>query len=156
MRGGFINAQRGLDDITHKDRDVLGKILSALLGTAMSSSADATDRDIAGELTTAVKGIQEDIDAGFSKQLSKLLPALELFGYPGLSDPGLQIETTLDVERLLVDHTRINYAGINGITLPESYNGLGARNLIFILLKLLKYTKLLSRSHPLRHASHFH
>jgi putative ATP-dependent endonuclease of OLD family len=141
LRGGFINAQRGLDDITHKDKDVLGKILSALLGTAMSSSADAADRDIAEELTTAVKAIQDDIDTGFSKQLTKLLPALALFGYPGLSDPGLQTETRLDVERLLVDHTRINYAGINGITLPESYNGLGARNLIFILLKLLEYYK---------------
>jgi len=35
----------------------------------------------------------------------------------------------------------VNYAGINGINLPEAYNGLGTRNLIFILLKLLEFFK---------------
>lgn len=31
LYSGFINAQRGLNDITHKDQDVLGKILETLL-----------------------------------------------------------------------------------------------------------------------------
>ncbi len=30
IRGGFINAQRGLDDDTHRERDVLGKIVEVL------------------------------------------------------------------------------------------------------------------------------
>ncbi|MGC4098970.1 MAG: AAA family ATPase [Nitrospira sp.] len=30
LQSGFINAQRGLDDTTHKDNDILGKILEAL------------------------------------------------------------------------------------------------------------------------------
>jgi hypothetical protein len=29
VRGGFINAQRGLDDDTHRERDVLGKVVEA-------------------------------------------------------------------------------------------------------------------------------
>jgi predicted ATP-dependent endonuclease of OLD family len=65
----------------------------------------------------------------------------ELFGYPGLTDPGLITETTLDVARLLKDNTNMRYPGLNGITLPETYNGLGSRNLIFILLKILEFFK---------------
>ena len=38
IRSGFINAQRGLDDI-HKDRDVLAKVLEDLLNTAMGETA---------------------------------------------------------------------------------------------------------------------
>lgn len=141
IQNGFIHAQRGLDDITHKDRDVLSKVLETLLNTAMSDSADPKDRDIAQKLEDSVKDIQKGIDDGFNKQLVDLFPTFSLFGYPGLSDPRLLTETTLDVQRLLTNHTKVHYAGVNGINLPEAYNGLGIRNLIFILLKLLEYFK---------------
>ncbi|MGC4098968.1 MAG: AAA family ATPase [Nitrospira sp.] len=77
----------------------------------------------------------------FNKQLTRLLPTFTLFGYPGLSDPKLLTETLLNVKILLTNHTHIRYSGINGIHLPEAYNGLGVRNLIFILLKLLEFFK---------------
>ena len=141
LASGFINAQRGLDDVTNKDRDVLGKVLEALLNNAMSDAADDKDRAIAKELDAAVQVMQTGIDAGFNRQLQTLLPAFSLFGYPGLADPGLRTETTLDVERLLSNHTKVHYEGVNGINLPESYNGLGARNLILILLRLLEFYK---------------
>jgi putative ATP-dependent endonuclease of OLD family len=73
-----------------------------------------------------VRGIQAQIDGNFSAELRKLLPALETFGYPGLGGQRLETETTLDVERLLSDHTKVRYAGYEGVRLPESYNGLGA------------------------------
>ena len=141
LASGFITAQRGLDDVTNKERDVLGKVLEALLKNAMSDSADAKDRKVAKDLEAAVEGIQTGIDSGFNQQLQALLPAFSLFGYPGFADPALRTETTLDVERLLTNHTKVHYAGVNGINLPEAYNGLGARNLIFILLKLLEFFK---------------
>ncbi|MCP4001002.1 MAG: AAA family ATPase, partial [Gammaproteobacteria bacterium] len=78
----------------------------------------------------------------FKEQLETLfLPMFKLFGYPGLNDPGLITETTSDVARLLKDNTTMRYTGLNGINLPETYNGLGARNLIFILLKILEFFK---------------
>lgn len=141
LQGGFINAQRGLDDTTSKDNDVLGKIVGVLFSTAMSESADEKDRTIAEKLEGAVQGIQEGIDRNFNEQLKGLLPAFKLFGYPGLRDPELRTHTMLDVGRLLDNHTKIRYSGINGVHLPETYNGLGTRNLIFILLKLLEFFK---------------
>jgi putative ATP-dependent endonuclease of OLD family len=139
--GGFISAQRGLDDTTHKDINLLGKVLENLLTSATADSADANERDIAKNLEKAIDEIQSSIDGGFNKQLQDLLPAFTLFGYPNLSDPRLLTETTLDVERLLKNHTRVHYAGVNGINLPEAYNGLGVRNLVFILLKLYEFFK---------------
>jgi len=89
LQSGFINAQRGLDDITHKDRDVLGKILENLFKTALSESAAQSDKEIAQRLETAVQNIQESIDGDFSEQLKNLIPAFSIFGYPGLNDPSL-------------------------------------------------------------------
>ncbi len=37
------------------------------------------------------------------------------------------------------DHTKVRYAGKNGVTLPETYNGLGVRNLVYMLLQLLRF-----------------
>ncbi len=141
IQGGFINAQRGLDDTTDAANDVLGKILGSLFKTAKAESAAASDKATAKKLETAVEGVQGEIDRNFSEHLKELLPAIALFGYPGLPDPRLRTETTLGVERLLKDHTRIRYPGVNGVNLPEGYNGLGARNLIFILFKLIEFFK---------------
>ncbi|WP_338679209.1 ATP-dependent endonuclease [Janthinobacterium sp. TB1-E2] len=140
IQGDLITAHRGLDDTTHKDNDSLGKILSTLFATAGSDSADAADRKTVAELKAAVKDVQGNIDKSFNGQLTNLLPALDLFGYR-LPDPKLRTETTLDVELLLKNHTKIKYSGSGGIHLPEAYNGLGTRNLIYMLLKLFEAYK---------------
>ncbi len=138
---GFVNAQRGLDDNTSRQTDVLAKILEDLFTTAMSPTANADDRGIAEALTEAVQDIQQKIDQDFNVKLKSLIPTLRTFGYPGLGGPELETETTLDVKRLLSNHMKVRYAGYSGVNLPESYNGLGVRNLIFILLQLVRFYK---------------
>ena len=139
IQSGFVNAQRGLDDITQTDRNTLGKILESLFNNALSEDAGDNEKTVAMSLETTVRDLQQSIDSNFTNQLSQLLPSISLFGYPGLRDQEITTETNLDAARLLKDHTKILYSGANGINLPESYNGLGARNLIFILLKLLEF-----------------
>jgi putative ATP-dependent endonuclease of the OLD family len=141
LQTGFISAQRGLDDAARRSSEVLSGILESLFSSASLETADPRDREVAKALEAAVQGLQEEIDGDFRLQLSSLLPAFRLFGYPGLTDPRLCTETTLDVERLLTNHTRVRYAGASGVTLPETFNGLGVRNLIYILLRILQFFK---------------
>ncbi len=138
---GFVNAQRGLDDPLSQERGVLGKVLESLFDAANTTTAADDDQQIAAALGDAVKDIQTQIDSNVTNQLDKLLPTLESFGYPGLDQSVLQTETTLEVTRLLTNFTRVQYAGYGGITLPESYNGLGVRNLIYILLQVVGFYK---------------
>ncbi|HFU4529552.1 TPA: ATP-dependent endonuclease [Yersinia enterocolitica] len=139
INGGFINAQRGLDDDTHRERDVLGKIIEVLFQSALTDPIDSNKRTIAAQLKMAVEQIQTELHVGFNEKLTSLLPTFDLFGYPGLADPGLVTETSFDVDKLLNNHTKVRYVGVNGITLPETYNGLGMRNLVYILLQLLRF-----------------
>lgn len=136
---GFINAQRGLDDVTHHEKDVLGKILGKLLQTASADTAPTDLKIQSDEIDKIVTDIQEKFDGDFKEKLDKFLPALSLFGYPGLADPILSTETILNVPSILDGHTKIRYDRGSGMYLPETYNGLGSRNLIYILFKLLEF-----------------
>ena len=136
---GFVNAQRGLDDITHTEKDILGKVLARLFKTAGTDSAPEDMKERSEALKKVIEEIQTKVDTDFNQQLDGLLPALQIFGYPGLSDPRLSTETTIDMSNMLDSHTRIRYGQGNGIYLPETYNGLGSRNLIYILFQLFEF-----------------
>ena len=148
LQFGFINAQRALDDESSKEKVVLGKFFETLFTAAASETANSSDQNTAIALKTAVNEVQKKIDADFNTQLEDLVPAFDLFGYPGLTDPKLCTETILNVKQLLSNHTTVGYLGLNGVNLPESYNGLGPRNLIFILLKLFEFFKEFANRQP--------
>ncbi|PSK90832.1 ATP-dependent nuclease [Taibaiella chishuiensis] len=137
--GGFINAQRGLDDVTHTEKDVLGKVLAKLFKTASGASAPEDLRQKSSELDLVIKELQLKVDNDFNVKVNALLPALQLFGYPGLADPNLSTETTLNISNILDSHTKIRYSQGNGMYLPETYNGLGSRNLIYMLFQLFEF-----------------
>lgn len=136
---GFVNAQRALDSTGGRDTDVLAKVLEGLFQSASVSTADGSQKNIADGLKKAVEEIQSGIDTDFKNELAKLMPAIEYFGYPGLDNVPLYPETKLEVGKLLSNFTKVHYAGYSGVQLPESYNGLGYRNLLYILLKIVGF-----------------
>lgn len=141
IQAGFISAQRGLDDKTHQEKDVLGKILSNLFSITQLATASENDKESNNKLNEIVSEIQEKVDDSFNDELTKMLPVLSTFGYPGLADPKLQTETTLDTKKLLDTHTKIRYQTTDSNSLPETYNGLGSRNLLYILFSLYEFFK---------------
>ncbi len=141
LQFGLVAAQRALDQHKRGEPNVLGKLLEALFTTATSAAATTADQAIAAELKAAVSDIEQNIHAGFNEKLTALLPKIKSFGYPGLNDPDLRTETALNVVSLLSEHTKVFYTGAHGVHLPEGYNGLGPRNLIYILLQLLSFHK---------------
>lgn len=136
---GLINAQRGLDDETHRERDVLGKSLGNIFKSASSTGASEAFKAKSDGVNKVVEELQEKVDTDFQSKVKELLPTLNIFGYPGLQDPNLSAVTELNVNSLLESNTRVFYEGDDHFTLPETYNGLGIRNLIFILFRIYEY-----------------
>ena len=136
---GLINAQRGLDDETHNERDVIGKSLGNIFNSACSTGAPEEFKLKSEEVNKVVEELQEKVDSDFQEKIKALLPTLNIFGYPGLQDPNLSAATELNVKSLLASNTRVFYEGDDFFTLPETYNGLGIRNLIFILFRIYEY-----------------
>lgn len=135
----FINAQRGLDDVTQSEKDILGKVLCNIFKTASSNYATPDMHKKAQELEVIANDIQLKMDSEFKQKVDELLPALSIFGYPGLSDPRISTETTFNIQTMLESNTTIRYKQTQGISLPETYNGLGSRNLIYMLFQLFEF-----------------
>lgn len=153
INADFINAQRGLDDETQSEKDVLGKVLSSIFKNASMSTAPEEMRKKSDELQAVVSKIQKTVDGEFKEKVDALLPALTIFGYPGLSDPNFTTKTTFDAQTIVESNTKLRYLKSNGITLPETYNGLGARNLIFILFQIFDFFRKY-QANPVKLKSH--
>lgn len=149
----FINAQRGLNDETQTEKDVLGKVLSSIFKNASLESAPTEMKQKSQELESVVNDIQGKLDKDFKEKVDALLPALKIFGYPGLSDPKLSTETSFNIPTLLERNTKIKYFREEGISLPETYNGLGSRNLIYILFQLFEFFRKY-QSNPIERRNH--
>jgi len=139
LLANFINAQRGLDDETHNEKDVLGKSLGNIFKSSSMDSAPEVFRNKSAGIKSVVEGLQSRVDSDFKRELETLLPSLALFGYPGLGNSDLSAQTKLNVESLLKNNTTIFYQKGEHFTLPETYNGLGFRNLIFILFRIYEF-----------------
>ncbi|WP_288388495.1 ATP-dependent endonuclease [uncultured Alteromonas sp.] len=139
IRAEVINAQRGLDDETHNERDVLGKSLGNIFNSSSNAGAPETFKALSGEINEVVEELQTRVDTDFQGKVEQLLPTLTIFGYPGLQDPNLSASTELNVKSLLESNTKVYYRKDDHFTLPETYNGLGFRNLIFILFRIYEF-----------------
>lgn len=153
LQCNFVQAQRTLDKTKLGEADVIGKLLSELFKTAAAPTATEADQELATKLKESVEDIERNVQSDFDEMLKKLLPVMGVMGFPSLNDTELRPETSLNVEALLSGHTKVVYSGIDGVHLPEGYNGLGTRNLIYMLLQLESFHKIY-RSQVTRPSTH--
>lgn len=135
----FVRAQRGLDDETERPKEPIGKVFESLFIGASKADENSPLREFADNAEVALGEIFSNLDGKIQDMCDKMAPTVSDFGYPGLGNRNFSTRTTLDAKRLLANFTSIRYPGSAGIELPESYSGLGSRNLLFILLTLFSY-----------------
>lgn len=136
LQVGHVGAQRGLDDVTTKDSDVLAKVMERLFNTSMKDGASA-ESNTSAHVDRALTDVHKEIDANFNQNLTALEPIFELFGFPGAAGTRIVTQTTLDVQSMLSNYTKVSYPNELGPSLPEAYNGLGTRNLLHMLLQIV-------------------
>ncbi|MCR6702876.1 MAG: ATP-dependent endonuclease [Dokdonella sp.] len=69
-----------------------------------------------------------------------MLDRLARLGYPGINNPRLKIMSALDPAHVMSQDARVHYQigdGEDTATLPDSYNGLGFKNLIYMVVEIL-------------------
>lgn len=82
-------------------------------------------------------GLNEHLADVFKDTLSRL----SVLGYPGLNNPKLEIKSALNPAAIMsTQDARVHYVlgdGKNDIRLPDTYNGLGFKNLIYMVVEIL-------------------
>jgi len=136
----FLNAQRHLSDSPGGSRaEDLSRVLSRFYGRNLEQKGE--DIDALRALAASEVSLNEHLERVFEptlKSLSKL-------GYPGLSNPRMMIRSALDPALIMSgrDGAIVHYAlgtddgSPDPPTLPDRYNGLGFKNLIFMVVELL-------------------
>jgi predicted ATP-dependent endonuclease of OLD family len=136
----FLNAQRHLSDGASSNRaETLSRRLSHFYERNLEKREE--DHNTLRELARAEKMLSKHLEAVFEPTLS----TIKGIGYPGPFDPSLRIKSALKPSWLMSNqeaasvHYVLNDGADEGdeLTLPDRYNGLGFKNLIYMIVELL-------------------
>jgi predicted ATP-dependent endonuclease of OLD family len=140
LRIDFLNAQRHLSDSPGGGRaEDLSRVLSRFYGRNLEQKGE--DLDALRALAASEVSLNEHLERVFEPTLK----SLARLGYPGLSNPRMMIRSALDPAQIMSsrDGALVHYAlgpddgTPDPPTLPDRYNGLGFKNLIFMVVELL-------------------
>ncbi|WP_297486708.1 ATP-dependent endonuclease [Ferrovum sp.] len=135
----FLSAQRHLSDGNAQARtEDLSKRLSRFYTRNQKQRED--DHNALRALALS----EDQLTKHFADVFSETFKSLRKLGYPGLANPNLEIRAALKLERLMSDQqAKVHYlleeatAEVEALALPDSYNGLGFKNLIYMGVELL-------------------
>jgi predicted ATP-dependent endonuclease of OLD family len=134
----FLSAQRFLSEQSGGRAEDLSNRLSRFYRSNLEKHEN--DHEAIGVLVTAEESFNKHLETVFADTLDRL----DQLGYPGLSNPRLIIKSALKPETIMKsDDTAVHYGlgnpavGEDSETLPDSYNGLGFKNLIYMVIELI-------------------
>lgn len=140
LRIDFLYAQRHLSDSPGGARaEDLSRVLSRFYGRNLEQKGE--DLEALRALAASEVSLNEHLERVFEPTLRSLAK----LGYPGLSNPRMMIRSALDPAQIMSSRegALVHYAlgpddgAPDPPTLPDRYNGLGFKNLIFMVVELL-------------------
>lgn len=142
VRVDFLNAQRHLSDVNSHGRS---EDLSKRLSRFYERSLQKLDSDL--DALGAIAESEERLNQHFADVFRPTLERLGGVGYPGVANPGLVVKASFNAHGILSTSAKVHYAlpapGVAGPAikqmLPDQYNGLGFKNLIYMVVDVLDF-----------------
>jgi predicted ATP-dependent endonuclease of OLD family len=152
FRVDIIDAQRGFSDpnsvqtYTSKNCGNLSVLLNKYYHRHLDPSEFPEDDDISA--LEAIDEAKQSFDVKLNKSFEKALGELKGLGYPGFNDPEIRLSSKIEPLDNLNHEAAIQF-GLSGkstedyqetaLALPEKYNGLGYKNLIDMVFRLISF-----------------
>jgi predicted ATP-dependent endonuclease of OLD family len=141
VRVDFLNAQRHLSDVdSHGRSEDLSKRLNRFYERNLQKLE--SDLDALGVIADS----EERLNAHFADVFGPTLDRLGEVGYPGVANPGLVVKASFNAHSILSTSAKVHYAlpahadgSVIDQTLPDQYNGLGFKNLIYMVVEVLDF-----------------
>lgn len=130
----MLHAQRYLGDqnISGRSED-----LSKRMNRFYDQNLQKKDDDF--DALRALANSESELTKHLNSVFDSTLKSLNRLGYPGFSNPKLELKASLNHETI-GGQTKLHYSiGNEGLTLPDSYNGLGFKNLIYMVIEILDF-----------------
>lgn len=130
VRIDFVDAQRNIDD---EERNRSNKLSSAFAGFYQKNLERP---EVAEAAHRVIDENNQKLTAHYAEQFSGIMAVIRGIGVPSVNDRELRIVSTLDPEAALRGNTDLLYVDAErGHKLPELYNGLGFKNLIYMAIQ---------------------
>lgn len=131
----ILNAQRHLTD----NNSARSEDLSKRMNRFYERNLRKKENDY--EAMRALDNSEKELTAHLSEVFAPTLQSLNNLGYRGFNDPKLLIKAALNSE-MIASQTKLHYALSDDpelMALPDQYNGLGFKNLIYMVIEILDF-----------------
>jgi len=134
LRVDFVEAQRNIAD----NDSVRSNRLSTVFADYYKHHLKQQEND--AESMRVVEESNSNLTVHYEKEFKPLIKVIRGLGFPALNDRILKIISNLSPEKALSGNTVLTYfeEGTNH-QLPEAYNGLGFKNLIYIAIQIAHF-----------------
>lgn len=134
VRIEFVDAQRKIDDYEHGGSTRLSKLFT---GYYKRNLTQAQAADAANEI---IDKHNDDLTGHYAIVFADLLEVIKGLGVPSVNDRDLRLISSLVPESVLQSNTTLTYFdATRGHELPEKYNGLGVKNLIYLAVQICEF-----------------
>ncbi|RWU07028.1 ATP-dependent endonuclease [Pseudodesulfovibrio sp. S3] len=144
LRVDFLNAQRHLTD--EHSSGGRAENLSTRFSRFYERNLEKHEDD--HEAMKALVDSEERLNSHLKSVFKPMMDSLAKLKYPGFDDPQLEIKSALNPKSLLNQGAQVHYTINNpnfpsgfeqNFSLPDHYNGLGYKNLIYMAVELLDF-----------------
>lgn len=134
VRIDFIDAQRNIDD---QEASRSNRLSSAFASFYKHNLEEPKINEAASYV---IDENNQNLSAHYETTFKELMGVISRLGVPSVNDRTLKIVSTLNPEVALKGNTELLYVDSSlKHELPESYNGLGFKNLIYIAIQVTHY-----------------
>ncbi len=133
----FLRAQRHLDDPKGGGTAARAENLSSRLSRFYERNLEKREDD--HQALQALDVSEKELNSHLKNVFSDTLEQLKKLGYPGVNNPDIVIRAALDPSKILGQSAKVHYVVPGGgeAQLPDSYNGLGFKNLVYMVVELI-------------------
>lgn len=133
----FLRAQRHLDDPQGGGTAARAENLSSRLSRFYERNLEKREDD--HQALQALDVSEKELNSHLKNVFSDTLEQLKKLGYPGVNNPDIVIRAALDPSKVLGQSAKVHYVvpGAGEAQLPDSYNGLGFKNLVYMVVELI-------------------
>ena len=136
LRVDFVEAQRNIDDIEASRSNRL----SLVFADFYKSNLDQPEFD--AEAVAVIDKSNDSLSDHYKRQFQPLFSVIGRLGFPSINDRSLVILSSLSSDTALRGNTTLKYEEVaSGHQLPEAYNGLGFKNMIFMAIQITHFQK---------------
>ena len=137
----IIMAERNMDESATENTNPLGQIMKKLF----SSELEDIETSLKPSMTALNQIINESnfvLNEKINSHMDAIVSSMMTFGYPSWDDLKLRANMNLSLQKHIIHNTQLTYvANSEWESLPETYNGLGYKNLIKITMELKDYAR---------------